>query len=115
MHGHNIITDSPFLVPLVALVLVAGLLAAVVLLMRRRKTPQRTFLSTVDETFLPPTTLDYRMPSEHTYVVSRDWKPSSGVYSPLSIPLSPPPQKTLASRVGSMIHVLPPKSNQTFV
>jgi len=109
-------SSSVVVVGVVAALLVFGLVMgifAILLRMRQRKLEQ-TLVDRMD-VFLPPF-VGGTVPKEETYVVPRDWKPTSAlggnrVYSPLSIPIEEPRTRHSSSKFQSFSKVLPPTSS----
>jgi len=112
--GFLAISESFVVLPILVALLIFGLVAAIFAVLMKNRNRSRTELSRED-TFLPPLFVGGVVPKEETYVVPRDWRPTSlssngrAVYSPLSIPIGPPPQKPSNRLVQSIIRVLPPR------
>jgi len=109
-------SESFVVLPILVALLIFGLVAAIFAVLLKNRKRSRTELRRED-TFLPPLFVGGVVPKEETYVVPRDWRPTSlsssngrAVYSPLSIPIGPPQQKQTSNRlVQSIIRVLPPR------
>lgn len=110
------ISESFVVLPILVALLIFGLVAAIFAILLNSRRRSRTELRRED-TFLPPLFVGGVVPKEETYVVPRDWRPTNSltssngkaVYSPLSIPIGPPPQKQSNRLVQSIIRVLPPR------
>jgi len=102
-------TESFIFLPILVAFLILGIVIAIILVIRRQRGSRDLRI----DTFLPPF-VGGKVPKEETYVVPRNWKPSTNnrVYAPLSIPIESPTRSSSFSSsnfVQSIIHVLPPR------